>query len=114
MSLRVKENPSNEYDFDGPEFEFIQDTTAIIDEPFIKEQISFTPNVFNDTPFVPNNKIVEPKISTNKLDVDNDGFITYAEFKSYWKSKGLSDKRIDELFNSLDKDNNRVLDANEY
>ena len=119
LSLRVKENPSNEYDFDGPEFEFIQDTTAIIDEPFIKEEIQFTKNVFNNVPFVPNNKIVEPKIvepkiSTNKLDADNDGFITYREFKSYWKSKGLTDKRIDELFNSLDKDNNRVLDSNEY
>ena len=114
LSLRVKENPSNEYDFDGPEFDFIQDTTAYIDEPFIKEEINFTPNVFNDTPFTPNNNIVEPKIRANKLDADGDGFISFAEFKSYWKSKGLSDKRIDELFASLDKDNNKVLDPNEY
>tara|TARA_B110000285_G_C15116283_1_gene614287 strand:- start:1147 stop:2484 length:1338 start_codon:yes stop_codon:yes gene_type:complete len=112
MSLRVRDNPLNEF--------YDEDDDVIIMDPFI-ERIEYAPQAFSNIPFIPNNRIrenidnvVNPSSGDDALDLDGDGVITYVEFVRYWSKRGRDMDTIKQMFKSLDINGNNVLDANEY
>jgi len=113
MSLRVRENPLNEF--------FTEEEDNIILDPFI-EEIEYPIQAFSERAFVPNNTFIRDKVeneviptmSLDMLDSDGDGIVTYIEFVRYWSKRGYSMSKIKEMFNSLDLNNDNVLDSNEF
>ena len=117
LSLRVRENPLNEF--------YTEDDDTIIIDPFI-ERIEYMQPVFNERPFTPQNTLsfnvtndkiknrVTPSIIGDALDTDGDMVVTYIEFVRYWSKRGYSMDKIKQMFKSLDLNNDNVLDNNEY
>jgi len=117
MSLRVRDNPLNEF--------YTEDDDTIIVDPFI-ERIEYAEPVFNNRPFTPQNTLkdnitrdkiknrVTPSIIGDALDTDGNMVITYIEFVRYWSKRGYSMDKIKKMFKLLDLNNDNVLDNNEY
>ena len=117
MSLRVRDNPLNEF--------YTEDDDTIIVDPFI-ERIEYAEPVFNNRPFTPQNTLkdnitrdkiknrVTPSIIGDALDTDGDMVVTYIEFVRYWTKRGYPINRIKTMFKLLDLNGDNVLDNNEY
>jgi len=111
MSLRVRENPLNEF--------FSEEDDVIVD-PFI-ERIEYPVQAFSNIPFIPNNfsrvnldnEVIAPTPSES-MDADGDGVVTYIEFVRYWSKRGYSMDRIKEMFNTMDVNGNNILDSGEF
>ena len=117
LSLRVRDNPLNEF--------YSEDDKTIIIDPFI-EQIQYAEPVFKQQPFTPQNTLsfdvtkdkiknrVTPSIIGEAIDADGDMVVTYIEFVRYWSKRGYSITKIKEMFRALDLNGDNVLDNNEY
>jgi len=72
----------------------------------------YVPSVFNDLNMKPS-KPFKPT-SYSDLDVNNDGKISFNEFKRYFNKLDYDDDTIQKLFNTYDVDKNNSIDKQEF
>jgi len=72
----------------------------------------YVPSVFNDLNMKPS-KPFKPT-SYSDLDVNNDGKISFNEFKRYFNKLDYDDDTIKKLFNTYDVDKNNSIDKQEF
>jgi len=72
----------------------------------------YVPSVFNDLNARPS-KPFKPT-SYSDLDTNNDGKISFNEFKRYFNKLDYDDDTIQKLFNTYDIDDNNSIDKQEF
>ena len=75
---------------------------------------TYKPSVFNSINRLPQQEFKPIKTLFNLIDTNQDNKITYKEFKSYYKTKGMSDDAILKMFNNYDMNNDKTLTKNEF
>jgi Ca2+-binding EF-hand superfamily protein len=108
LLLNMGYNPSNE---DIIEFLKLADKTntgVVSKENFIK--------ALHEKYTIPQNHLEEIKEAFKIFDMDNDGKITFKDFRNILNHFGenINDEEIDKIFKFIDADNNGLIDFNDF
>ena len=108
LLLNMGYNPSNE---DIIEFLKLADKTntgVVSKENFIK--------ALHEKYTIPQNHLEEIKEAFKIFDMDNDGKITFKDFRNILNHFGenINDDEIDKIFKFIDADNNGLIDFNDF
>ena len=92
------------------------DSTSALVADYTKREVfnTYKPSVFNSINRLPEQEFKPIKNLFNLIDTNKDNKITYNEFKSYYKTKGLSDDAILKMFNNYDMNKDNTLTKNEF
>lgn len=92
------------------------DSTSALVADYTKREVfnTYKPSVFNSINRLPKEEFKPIKNLFNLIDANKDNKITYNEFKSYYKTKGLSDDAILKMFNNYDINKDNTLTKNEF
>ena len=92
-----------------------ESTSALVAD-YTKREVfnTFKPSVFNSINRLPEQEFKPTKNLFSLIDTNKDNKITYNEFKSYYKTKGLSDDAILKMFNNYDSNKDKTLTKNEF
>ena len=92
------------------------DSTSALVADYTKREVfnTYKPSVFNSINRLPEQEFKPIKNIFNLIDANKDNKITYNEFKSYYKTKGLSDDAILKMFNNYDTNKDNTLTKNEF
>lgn len=108
LLLNMGYNPSNE---DIIEFLKLADKTntgVVSKENFIK--------ALHEKYTIPQNHLEEIKEAFKTFDMDNDGKISFKDFRNILNHFGenINDEEIDKIFKFIDADNNGLIDFNDF
>ena len=92
-----------------------ESTSALVAD-YTKREVfnTYKPSVFNSINRLPEQEFKPIKNLFNLIDTNKDNKITYKEFKSYYKTKGLTDDAILKMFNNYDTNKDKALTKNEF
>ena len=92
------------------------DSTSALISDYTKREVfnTYKPSVFNSINRLPEQEFKPTKNLFSLIDTNKDNKITYNEFKSYYKTKGLSDDAILKMFNNYDSNKDKTLTKNEF
>ena len=92
------------------------DSTSALVADYTKREVfnTYKPSVFNSINRLPEQEFKPIKNLFNLIDTNKDNKITYKEFKSYYKTKGLTDDAILKMFNNYDTNKDKALTKNEF